>query len=51
MPPYEALYDRKCRTPLCWDEVGERKVIDLEIIQQTKEKIRLIRDKLKATSD
>ena len=24
MPPYEALYGRKCRTPLCWDEVGER---------------------------
>ena len=25
MAPYEALYGRKCRTPLCWDEVGERK--------------------------
>jgi len=35
MPPYEALYGRKCRTPLCWDEVGERKMIGLEIVQQT----------------
>ena len=24
MAPYEALYGRKCRTPLCWDEVGEK---------------------------
>ena len=28
MPPYEALYGRKCRSPIYWDEVGERKVID-----------------------
>ena len=26
MAPYEALYGRKCRTPVCWDEVGERKL-------------------------
>ena len=25
MAPYEAIYGRKCRTPLCWDEEGERK--------------------------
>ena len=24
MAPYEALYGRKCRSPLCWDEIGER---------------------------
>ena len=27
MAPYEALYGRKCRTPLCWDEEGERKFL------------------------
>ena len=27
MVPYEALYGRTCRTPLCWDEVGERKLL------------------------
>ncbi len=32
MPPYEALYRRKCRTPLRLDKVGERKLISLEII-------------------
>ena len=26
MAPYEAIYGRKCRTPLCWDEEGERKI-------------------------
>ncbi len=51
MPPYEALYGKKNRTPLCWDEVGERKMIGPEIVQQTEEKIRVIRDQLKTTSD
>jgi hypothetical protein len=32
MAPYEALYGRKCRSPICWDEVGERKLLGLEIV-------------------
>jgi len=51
MPPYEALYGRKCRTPLCWDDVGERKMIGPEIVQQTEEKIKVIRGRLKTASD
>ncbi|KAJ9185061.1 hypothetical protein P3X46_004733, partial [Hevea brasiliensis] len=51
MPPYEALYGRKYRTPLCWDDVGERKMIGPEIVQQTEEKIRVIKDRLKAALD
>ncbi|XP_060180421.1 uncharacterized protein LOC132610152 [Lycium barbarum] len=39
MPPYEALYGRKCRTPLCWSEVGERKLVCPEIVQQTEDKV------------
>ena len=35
MAPYEALYGRKCRTPLCWTELCERKVIGLDLIQET----------------
>jgi hypothetical protein len=46
MAPYEALYGRKCRTPICWDEVGERKMLGPEIIQDTEEKIRIIRERL-----
>ena len=47
--PYEALYGRKCRSPICWDEVGERKLLGPEIIQRTCEKVNMIRDKLQAT--
>ena len=32
MPPYEMLYGRKCRTPLCWDEVGERQLFGPELV-------------------
>jgi len=39
MDPYEALYGRKCRTPLCWTEVGEERILGPEIIQETTEKI------------
>ena len=32
MAPYEALYRRKCRTPLCWMELSEKKVIGPDLI-------------------
>ena len=46
MAPYEALYRRKCRSPICWTEVGERKILGPEIVQLTTEKIQLIRQRL-----
>ncbi|KAL5745716.1 hypothetical protein ACOSP7_026862 [Xanthoceras sorbifolium] len=49
--PYEALYGRKCQTPICWDEVGERKLVGPEIVQITSKKVRIIRDRLKIASD
>ncbi|KAH9744058.1 hypothetical protein KPL70_003528 [Citrus sinensis] len=45
-PPFEALYGRKCRSPICWDEVGERKLLGPELIQITVDKIKLIRGRL-----
>ena len=51
MTPYEALYGRKCRTPVCWDEVGERKLVSPEIIQVTCDKIKVIKDRLKILQD
>ena len=51
MAPYEALYGRKCRTPVCWDEVGERKLVGPEIVQVTCDKIKVIRDRLKIAQD
>ena len=47
MAPYETLYERPCRSPLCWIEVGERRLLGLEIVQETIEKIQLIKEKLK----
>ena len=49
MAPFESLYGRICRSPICWDEVGERKLIGPEIMQITIDKIQLIRERLKAT--
>ncbi|XP_049399712.1 uncharacterized protein LOC125863737 [Solanum stenotomum] len=51
MRPYEALYGRKCRTPLCWSEVGERKLVGPEIVQQIEDKVKIIKDRLKISSD
>jgi len=49
MAPYEALYGRKCRIPLYWFETGENLVLGPDMIQQTTEKIKMIRDKLRTT--
>ena len=51
MAPYEALYGRKCRIPMCWTELNEHKVIGLDIVKDTKEKVQVIQKKLKAASD
>ena len=49
MAPFEALYGRNCRSPICWDDVAERKLLGLEIVQQTIDKIQLIREQLRTT--
>ncbi|GKD02057.1 putative reverse transcriptase domain-containing protein [Tanacetum coccineum] len=49
--PFEALYGRKCRSPLIWTEVGEGQLIGPELVQDTTEKISQIKDRLKATRD
>ena len=51
MAPYEALYGRKCRTPLCWTELSEKKIIGPDLIQETKEKVKVIRERLKAATN
>lgn len=47
MAPYEALYGRKCKTPLCWAEVGDKSIIGPEIIQDTTLKIKSIQEKMR----
>jgi len=51
MAPYEALYGRRCRTPICWDEVGERRLSKVEFIDQTNEIVKKIRERLRAAQD
>ena len=51
MAPYEALYGRKCRSPLYWDEVGEKYVVGSKMLQIMKEKISLVREKINAAQD
>ncbi|XP_039128999.1 uncharacterized protein LOC120265176 [Dioscorea cayenensis subsp. rotundata] len=48
MVPYEALYGRRCRSPICWDDVGKRKLLGPKIVQITVEKVHQIRDRLQA---
>nr|GEV26925.1 retrotransposon protein, putative, Ty3-gypsy subclass [Tanacetum cinerariifolium] len=45
--PYELLYGRKCRAPICWNEVGERVIKGLELIEVTNEKVIVAKEKLK----
>jgi len=46
MAPLEALYGRRCKTPICWNEVGERDPSRVELIDQTIEIIKTIRKRL-----
>ncbi|GKA26166.1 putative reverse transcriptase domain-containing protein [Tanacetum coccineum] len=49
--PFEALYGRKCRSPVCWAEVGDVQLTPPEIIHETTEKIVKIRQRLQAARD
>ncbi|GJV65924.1 putative reverse transcriptase domain-containing protein [Tanacetum coccineum] len=44
--PFEALYGRKCRSPVCWTKVGEAQILSLELIQETTEKIIQIKQRM-----
>ena len=43
MAPFEALYGRKCRSPVSWDDIGERKLLGPDLILQTVEKVSKIK--------
>nr|GFB49422.1 putative reverse transcriptase domain-containing protein [Tanacetum cinerariifolium] len=49
--PFEALYVRKCRSPVCWTEVGEAQILGPELIQETTEKIIQIKQRMQAARD
>ena len=39
MAPYEALYGRRCITPMCWTDMDEHKIIGPDLVKDTKEKV------------
>jgi len=47
MAPYEALYGRKCHTPIYWEEVREMKLLGPEMVQLTTDKVRVIKKRIK----
>ncbi|GKB56587.1 putative reverse transcriptase domain-containing protein, partial [Tanacetum coccineum] len=49
--PFEALYGRKCRSPVCWTEVGEAQILGPELIQETTDKIVQIKQRMQAARD
>ncbi|GJS32897.1 putative reverse transcriptase domain-containing protein [Tanacetum coccineum] len=49
--PFEALYGRKCRSPVCWAEVGEVQLTGPEIVQETTKKIVQIKQRMQAARD
>ena len=46
MAPFEALYGRRCRTPLSWSEPGEREFFGVELVKETEEKVKQIQHNL-----
>src|SRR6187455_1380263 len=47
MAPFEALYGRKCRTPLFWNQTGESQVFGPEILREAERQVQVIRQNLK----
>ncbi|KAL0395482.1 UNVERIFIED_CONTAM: Transposon Ty3-G Gag-Pol polyprotein [Sesamum latifolium] len=51
MAPYEALYGRRCRSPVCWDIEGLRQLEGPELVQEIVKKIQIVKKCLKAAQD
>nr|GEZ92607.1 putative reverse transcriptase domain-containing protein [Tanacetum cinerariifolium] len=49
--PFDALYGRKCRSPICWTEVGEVQILGPELIQETTEQIIQIKQRIQGACD
>jgi hypothetical protein len=49
MAPFEALYGRRCWTPLCWYESGEIALLGPEVVQETTGKVKMIQEKMKTS--
>ena len=45
--PFEALYGRKCRTPLYWDQIGEKQLFGPDIIEDAEQMVQAVRENLR----
>ena len=48
MAPFEALYGRNCRSPLCWNDLSETVILGPELIEEIVQQVRLIKSRIKA---
>jgi hypothetical protein len=48
MAPFEALYGRRCQTPLSWSEIGERQILGPDLVTEAEDKVKLVQVNLKA---
>ena len=46
MAPFEALYGRKCRSPICWDENADKILLGPELVERTAAEVALIRQRM-----
>lgn len=51
MTPYESLYGRPCRIPLCWTEVGERRDLEPELVREMVEQVKMLKNRLREAHD
>ncbi|KAJ4956469.1 hypothetical protein NE237_013252 [Protea cynaroides] len=51
MSPYEALYGRKCRTPLFYNEVGERSIVGSEFVEETYRVVDIIKERVRTAQN
>jgi hypothetical protein len=47
MAPFKMLYGRRCRTPLFWNETGDRKVFGPDILEETEKQVRMVKENLR----
>jgi hypothetical protein len=48
MAPFEALYGRRCRTPLSWSQTSKRKIFGPDLVTEAEEKVKTIQNNLNA---
>ncbi|XP_057520799.1 germacrene A synthase-like [Amaranthus tricolor] len=51
MAPYEALYGRKCRSPICWNYLNESLGLGPDMIEETTKKVRMIQERMRGAQD